>query len=179
VTETASTRPHEDKAGAPATPGLGKSTVAANNVEAMADMRSPAQQPRGSSSKLLGGGSGGKNTGIEGVSRTLSKSLESRRSSTGSKKAMPASAANKSSALAIGSETNSLRAVATDSPGEGASSAVGSPGNVAMRNEGSGNAAATEPADAAQQDTSTTSAAAPQGEQASEVRRDIDRLLSP
>jgi autophagy-related protein 11 len=101
----------EDKPGAPATPGLGKSTVAANNVEAMADMHTHAQ-------------ASGKNrqrantNSIEGVSKTLSKSLESRRSSSGSKKALPfnigGAAFLKGSALA--SETNSLRAAPPDSP---------------------------------------------------------------
>ncbi|XXG98970.1 hypothetical protein Hte_005303 [Hypoxylon texense] len=101
---------HEDKPGAPSTPGLGKSTVAANNVAAIADMHAHGRSSKGKS-KL------GPNGGIEGVSRTLSKSLESRRSSTGSKKALPfasGSGAGKGSALA--SETNSLRAVAADSP---------------------------------------------------------------
>ncbi|KAI1373699.1 autophagy-related protein 11-domain-containing protein [Hypoxylon crocopeplum] len=102
---------HEDKPGAPSTPGLGKSTVAANNVAAIADMHAHGRSSKGKS-KL------GPNGGIEGVSRTLSKSLESRRSSTGSKKALPfatgGGAAGKGSALA--SETNSIRAVAADSP---------------------------------------------------------------
>jgi len=101
---------HEDKPGAPATPGLGKSTVASNKVEAVADMHSHGR-PGKHKSKL------GPNGGIEGVSRTLSKSLESRRSSTGSKKALPfvaGATAAKGSALA--SETNSLRAVPADSP---------------------------------------------------------------
>ncbi|KAA8631855.1 hypothetical protein SMACR_04225 [Sordaria macrospora] len=95
----------EDKSGAPSTPGLAKSTVAANNVEAMADSRA-----RGLT------GRGGTPSGIEGVSKTLSKSLESRRSSTGSRKTLPfaigASSRGRESALA--SETNSLRAVPAD-----------------------------------------------------------------
>ncbi|KAI2621150.1 hypothetical protein GGR54DRAFT_600395 [Hypoxylon sp. NC1633] len=102
---------HEDKPGAPSTPGLGKSTVASNNVAAVADLHSHGRSSKGKS-KL------GPNGGIEGVSRTLSKSLESRRSSTGSKKALPLAfgggGTGKGSALA--SETNSLRAVAADSP---------------------------------------------------------------
>jgi autophagy-related protein 11 len=106
---------HEDKPGAPSTPGLGKSTVASNKVEAMADMHAHGR-PGKHKSKL------GPNGGIEGVSRTLSKSLESRRSSTGSKKALPFAAgaiAAKGSALA--SETNSLRAAPADSPTVGTS----------------------------------------------------------
>jgi autophagy-related protein 11 len=105
----------EDKPGAPSTPGLAKSTVAANNVEAMADMHTHAR----SGSK--GGGlgvRGGVASGIEGVSKTLSKSLESRRSSTGSKKALPfAMGVNRGRDSAVASETNSLRAVAADTPG--------------------------------------------------------------
>ncbi|KAH8204226.1 hypothetical protein TruAng_001646 [Truncatella angustata] len=106
----------EDKAGAPSTPGLGKSTIASNNIEAVADIHT--HQARSVASKLL---SGGKNTGIEGVSRTLNKSLESRRSSSGSvnRKTLPfaggaGASAAKSSALA--SETNSLRAAPADNP---------------------------------------------------------------
>ncbi|KAI0152080.1 autophagy-related protein 11-domain-containing protein [Hypoxylon sp. NC0597] len=94
---------HEDKPGAPSTPGLGKSTVAANNVAAVADMHQHGRSNKGKS-KL------GPNGGIEGVSRTLSKSLESRRSSSASKKALPfagsGGSAGKGSALA--SETNSI-----------------------------------------------------------------------
>ncbi|KAI0889350.1 autophagy-related protein 11-domain-containing protein [Annulohypoxylon maeteangense] len=93
---------HEDKPGAPATPGPGRSTVAANNVAAVADMHQHVRSSKGKS-KL------GPNGGIEGVSRTLSKSLESRRSSSGSKKALPfagGGGAGKGSALA--SETNSI-----------------------------------------------------------------------
>ncbi|KAK5633148.1 hypothetical protein RRF57_008862 [Xylaria bambusicola] len=100
----------EDKPGAPSTPGLGKSTVASNKVEAIADMHSHGQSGK-HKSKL------GPHGGIEGVSRTLSKSLESRRSSSGSKKALPFAAgttAAKGSALA--SETNSLRVAHPDSP---------------------------------------------------------------
>lgn len=158
---------HEDKAGAPTTPGLGKSTVAANNVEAMADIRT--HQPRTGASKLL---PGSKNTGIEGVSRTLSKSLESRRSSTGStRKALPfaggaGASAAKSSALA--SETNSLRAVPADSPDTGGSM-VGSPSKG--RNE------LTAPS------KSSGSALRPEdgsGEQGTEVtHHDLDSLLGP
>ncbi|KAJ2979420.1 hypothetical protein NUW58_g7206 [Xylaria curta] len=101
---------HEDKPGAPSTPGLAKSTVASNKVEAVADMHSHGR-PGKHKSKL------GPNGGIEGVSRTLSKSLESRRSSSGSKKALPfapGAAAAKGSALA--SETDSLRVFPADSP---------------------------------------------------------------
>lgn len=58
----------EEKAGAPTTPGLGKSTVAAANVDARGSIR-------------------GKKKGDD-ASRTLNKSLDSRRSSSGSKKSV-------------------------------------------------------------------------------------------
>ncbi|EQL01702.1 Autophagy-related protein 11 [Ophiocordyceps sinensis CO18] len=102
---------HEDKPGAPSTPGMGKSTVAANTVEATADIQSHAAKGKGRSRDSV--------TSIEGINKTLSKSLDSRRSSSGSKKALPfptggGTAVLRSSALA--SETNSLRAAAPDTP---------------------------------------------------------------
>jgi autophagy-related protein 11 len=64
------------------------------------------------------GGRGGVASGIEGVSKTLSKSLESRRSSTGSKKALPfAMGVARGRDSAVASETNSLRAAPADTPG--------------------------------------------------------------
>jgi autophagy-related protein 11 len=106
----------EDKPGAPATPGLAKSTVAANNVEAMAERHTHGRVgPTGAAGT---GSRGGVASGIEGVSKTLSKSLESRRSSTGSKKALPfAIGVSRGRDSAVASETNSLRAAATDTPG--------------------------------------------------------------
>ncbi|OAA53787.1 Autophagy-related protein 11 [Niveomyces insectorum RCEF 264] len=118
----------EDKPGAPSTPGLGKSTVAANTVEAVADIHTHA---RTASGRSLGLGLvvGNRPTGIDGVSKTLSRSLESRRSSTSSRKAAPfahlgGAASGAAAALrgnAVASETNSLRATATDSPEQAAS----------------------------------------------------------
>ncbi|KAK2591136.1 oligomeric, coiled-coil, peripheral membrane protein [Conoideocrella luteorostrata] len=101
----------EDKPGAPSTPGMGKSTVAATNVEATANIQSLPIKGKGKNRDSV--------TSMEGINKTLSKSLDSRRSSSGSKKALPfpnagGTALLKSSALA--SETNSLRAVAADSP---------------------------------------------------------------
>ncbi|KAM5355720.1 hypothetical protein ACJ41O_002366 [Fusarium nematophilum] len=101
----------EDKPGAPSTPGMGKSTVAANTVEATANIHTHATVGKGKSRDSV--------TSIEGINKTLSKSLESRRSSTGSKKALPfqlggGTALLKNSALA--SETNSIRAHPTDTP---------------------------------------------------------------
>ncbi|PFH61709.1 hypothetical protein XA68_16509 [Ophiocordyceps unilateralis] len=100
---------HEDKPGAPATPGMGKSTLAANNVEATADIQSHAGKGKGKNRDSA--------TSIEGINKTLSKSLDSRRSSSTSKKALPlpgGTAFLKNSALA--SETNSLRAAAPETP---------------------------------------------------------------
>ena len=64
----------EEKPGAPSTPGLGKSTVASANIDATGSIR---RSKKSSSS------------GMEGINKTLSKSLDSRRSSTNSKKAIP------------------------------------------------------------------------------------------
>ena len=110
----------EDKPGAPSTPGLGKSTVAANNVAAVADMhgahaRALVSKSKGKS-KLLGGGGSPSGGGIEGVSRTLHRSLESRRSSTSSRKAPATATGAAKGGSALASETNSLRAAAGDSP---------------------------------------------------------------
>ncbi|KAK0672785.1 autophagy-related protein 11-domain-containing protein [Cercophora samala] len=106
----------EDKPGALTTPGLAKSTVtvAANKVEAMADMHT-----HGRSGSKSGGlvGRGATPSGIEGVSKTLSKSLESRRSSTGSRKALPfVIGVSRGRDSAVASETNSLRAAPADTP---------------------------------------------------------------
>lgn len=65
----------EEKPGAPSTPGLGKSTVASAHIAATGDIRRSKKA----------------STGVDGINKTLSKSLDSRRSSTNSKKAIPAS----------------------------------------------------------------------------------------
>ncbi|KAJ2965746.1 hypothetical protein NQ176_g10468 [Zarea fungicola] len=70
----------EDKPGAPTTPGMGKSTVAANNVEATANIQSQPIRVKGKNRDSF--------SSIEGINKTLSKSLESRRSSSNSKKAL-------------------------------------------------------------------------------------------
>ncbi|KAL6868616.1 autophagy-related protein 11 domain-containing protein [Trichoderma novae-zelandiae] len=101
----------EDKAGAPATPGMGKTTVAATNVEATANIQSHAAKGKGRSRDSI--------TSIEGINKTLSKSLESRRSSSASKKALPFHIAGGTALLknsALASETNSLRAAAPETP---------------------------------------------------------------
>lgn len=80
----------EERAGtAPSTPGLGKSTVATTSVDAqgaiMGRQQSSSSHRKGLS---IGGGGGERGMGsvVEGVSKTLSRSLDSRRSSVNSKK---------------------------------------------------------------------------------------------
>lgn len=69
----------EEKPGAPSTPGLGKSTVAATKVEATGSVRLTKD------SKRLRDSSGGVGNAAT-ATKTLSKSLDSRRSSSASKK---------------------------------------------------------------------------------------------
>lgn len=64
----------EEKPGAPSTPGLGKSTVASAHIDATGDIRRSKKSSSG---------------GVDGINRTLSKSLDSRRSSSNSKKTVP------------------------------------------------------------------------------------------
>lgn len=106
---------HEDKTGAPTTPGLAKSVVATNTDVAVADRHAHAHTSRRESKPSP--------SSIEGVSKALTKSLETRRGSTSSKKGLPFSiggagrgggGSNRNSMLA--SETNSLKAVASDTP---------------------------------------------------------------
>jgi autophagy-related protein 11 len=102
---------YEDKPGAPSTPGMGKSTVAANRVEATAKLQTHGGKDKHKSRDSV--------TSIEGINKTLSKSLESRRSSSGSKKAssfMIGGGAGHLKNSALASETNSLRAGVPDTP---------------------------------------------------------------
>lgn len=112
----------EDKPGAPSTPGLGKTTVASTKVEAKGDMQAQPRSTPSGGLAVLGGG--GKPSAADAASKSLSKSLESRRSSTSStRRPLPfAGALNRNGQ---GSETNSLRAVATTAPGDGAGSPSG------------------------------------------------------
>lgn len=75
----------EEKLGAPGTPSVGKSTVTASNVDVKGHM-GRREQTRGSSS-------GHPNTTL--VTKTLTKSLDSRRSSSGSKKSIDLTANRK------------------------------------------------------------------------------------
>lgn len=160
----------EDKPGAPSTPGLGKTTVAANKVDAVADR----SHVRTASNKALGLVSRGP-TGIEGVSKTLSKSLESRRSSTSSRKAVPVGGVGgRGSALA--SEANSVRATAAELPdaaAEGASSAQQGAATTGQEDEASSGKTGDE---AAGQEPESQD-----HPQSSQVRNDhrLDDLLGP
>lgn len=150
----------EDKPGAPTTPGMGKSTVAANNVEATANIQSQPIRVKGKNRDSI--------SSIEGINKTLSKSLESRRSSSNSKK-VPFSIAGgaallKSSALA--SETDSLRATAPETPA-GTSPAQPSPLGGLMAQQ-----------DADEAGEGSSAAQAPATGNAAEVRN-VDALLGP
>ncbi|KAI6708025.1 hypothetical protein JHW43_009449 [Diplocarpon mali] len=67
----------EEKPGAPSTPGLGKSTVASTHVDATGSIRRSKKSA---------------SSGVDGINKTLSKSLDSRRSSNNSKKSAPLAA---------------------------------------------------------------------------------------
>jgi autophagy-related protein 11 len=86
----------EEKLGAPGTPSVGKSTVIASNVEVKGHMGLGRKEHK---SGLSIGGVGGSAT-ANMVTKTLTKSLDSRRSSSGSKKSMDLK--GKHDALGIG-----------------------------------------------------------------------------
>jgi autophagy-related protein 11 len=88
----------EEKPGAPSTPGLGKSTVASAHIDAKGDIR------RGKKSST---------SGVEGINKTLSKSLDSRRSSTNSKKAIPFTASSLIKNGSLATDAASLKASST------------------------------------------------------------------
>ncbi|KAL2263855.1 hypothetical protein VTK26DRAFT_4764 [Humicola hyalothermophila] len=172
----------EDKAGAPSTPGLAKSTVAANNVEAMADMHT-----HGRARPKTGGltGRGGATSGIEGVSKTLSKSLESRRSSTGSRKALPfAIGVAKGRDSAVASETNSLRAAPTDTPAATSltqqhTATQGIPQNLSPQPSAQTAEALTEGNDDNNRKPADVGPSHEQPQPRIEVRNDLDVLMGP
>ncbi|KIY03699.1 uncharacterized protein Z520_00390 [Fonsecaea multimorphosa CBS 102226] len=74
----------EEKLGAPGTPSVGKSTVIASNVEVKGHMGLGRKEHKSS----MGMGGGGSNATTTMVTKTLTKSLDSRRSSSGSKKSV-------------------------------------------------------------------------------------------
>lgn len=94
----------EEKPGAPSTPGLGKSTVASTNIDATGSINRRSKKSSSS--------------GVEGINKTLSKSLDSRRSSSNSKKAVPVA-----TALVKTGSTTSLKPNATTPAADEASSA--------------------------------------------------------
>lgn len=175
---------HEDKPGAPSTPGLGKSTVAANKVDAVAERA----QVRSASGKGLGLGGRGP-TGIDGVSKTLSKSLESRRSSTSSKKALPFGIGGGGKGSGLASEANSIRAAPADSPDPPAEGSGQHAPNATEQTNGGGEAQAQAQAQAQTQAEGTAAAEAEQQGQrplpdsaaaGTEVRNnELDDLLGP
>ncbi|KAL2067422.1 hypothetical protein VTL71DRAFT_1847 [Oculimacula yallundae] len=87
----------EEKPGAPSTPGLGKSTVASTHVDATGSIR---RSKKSSSS------------GMDGINKTLSKSLDSRRGSNNSKKSAPLAATLDRTGSGA-TDTASLKAPAT------------------------------------------------------------------
>ena len=164
----------EDKPGAPSTPGMGKSTVAANNVEATANIHAHATPTKGKNRDSA--------TSIEGINKTLSKSLESRRSSSSSKRALPFAGAGAHALLksnAIASETNSLRAAAPETP-SGASPTHGGPlSNEANRPQAG--STTRRPSDQGAGPAPKAGEASGQEESAKtpEVRNVVDSLMGP
>lgn len=172
---------HEYKPGAPATPGMGKSTVAANTVEATANIHTGKGKSRDSA------------TSIEGINKTLSKSLESRRSSSSSKRALPVVGAGAQALLrgsALASETNSLRATTSETPA-GTSPVLTGPlsSDDAAKHlapGASGRRASGKDADSQTQATQEQGQGLQQGESADPVEpttasevRNVDSLLGP
>lgn len=164
----------EDKGAAPSTPGMGKSTVAGNTVEATANIHTHAAKGKGKARDSV--------NSIEGINKTLSKSLESRRSSSASKKALPfAGSAAFLKSNAVASETSSLRAAAPETP-SGTSPTQG----AQLSEDPPRKSNKDEEASAGPQGTEAASSTAKQGDpsvqegsaKAPEVR-DVDNLLGP
>lgn len=76
----------EEKLGAPGTPSVGKSTVTASNIEVKGHMGMGRKEHKPGMS--IGGGMGSGSVTANMVTKTLTKSLDSRRSSSGSKKSV-------------------------------------------------------------------------------------------
>ncbi|QSZ28980.1 hypothetical protein DSL72_003489 [Monilinia vaccinii-corymbosi] len=112
----------EEKPGAPSTPGLAKSTVASANIDATATIRRSKKSSSGSA---------------DGLNKTLAKSLDSRRSSSNSKKAIPTSA----SQLRNTDSTTSVSGLRT-SPNDDVAGAVA--GSQVVNGDGAAAAANTE-----------------------------------
>jgi autophagy-related protein 11 len=88
---------YEEKPGAPTTPGLGKSTVAATNVDVKGSFGLTKEGKKAKNSSIGG------NAAM--ATKTLSKSLDSRRSSSGSKKGHAPSPSTSAAAVATLSST--------------------------------------------------------------------------
>jgi autophagy-related protein 11 len=88
---------YEEKPGAPTTPGLGKSTVAATNVDVKGSFGLTKEGKKAKNSSIGG------NAAM--ATKTLSKSLDSRRSSSGSKKGHTPSPSTSAAAAATLSST--------------------------------------------------------------------------
>lgn len=85
----------EEKPGAPTTPGLGKCTVASANIDATGSIRRSKKSP---------------NSNMEGINRTLSKNLRTRRDSNNSKKSL-ASVSSLIKTNSMSTDTTSLKSV--------------------------------------------------------------------
>lgn len=99
----------EEKPGAPSTPGLGKTTVGVANVDAQGSIRR---------SKKSSG------SGVDGINKTLAKSLDSRRNSINSKKSIAVA----SSLIRTGSTATDLASLkgapTTQTTGEGSQAQI-------------------------------------------------------
>jgi autophagy-related protein 11 len=91
---------YEEKPGAPTTPGLGKSTVAATNVDVKGSFGLTKEGKKAKNSSIGG------NAAM--ATKTLSKSLDSRRSSSGSKKGHTPSPSTSAAAAATLSSTGEV-----------------------------------------------------------------------
>ena len=91
---------YEEKPGAPTTPGLGKSTVAATNVDVKGSFGLTKEGKKAKNSSIGG------NAAM--ATKTLSKSLDSRRSSSGSKKGHTSSPSTNAAAAATLSSTGEV-----------------------------------------------------------------------
>jgi autophagy-related protein 11 len=128
----------EEKIGAPSTPGLGKATVSAANVDARGSIRvSSKKKP---------------SDAVDEASRALSRSLDSRRSSTGSKKS-----GNLAAGLGVGKVGSNEALRTSESPS-------GGPGPSHLRT--TSDASSMFPTD-------TGSAAQTQAQMQEEVRKDL------
>lgn len=100
----------EEKLGAPGTPSVGKSTVIASNVEVKGHMGS-RKEHKSSLSMGMGVGGGAAATAPSMATKTLTKSLDSRRSSSGSKKSLDLKGKDRAGAGGV-KDTNKVASLA-------------------------------------------------------------------